>query len=99
MAGEGAGFLGDAFLKAAVAGKGDDVVVKNPVCSRVEARLAHLARNSEPNGIRNALAKRTGGGFDAWGLMVFWMARCDAMKLAERLHIIERHGIPRKMKP
>ena len=88
-AGEGSGFLRDAFLEATVAGEADHDVVKDLMLRGVEVRGGHLGGDGHADDIAGALAERTGGGFDADRLAELGVARGLGVKLAEVLHFLE----------
>ena len=65
MAGEGHRFLSHAFLHAAVSGEGNHVVIENRVFGGVEAGGRHFCGNGIADRVGDALAQRSGGGFNA----------------------------------
>ena len=91
VAGEGDGFLGHAFLQAAVAGKRERRGGRKSCARRCcSARRRILPESAIADGVADALAERAGGGFDARGFMELRMAGRDRVELAEVFHIIAR---------
>ena len=89
-AGEGSGFLRDAFLEAAVAGEADHQVVEDLVFGGVEMGGGHLGGHGHADDVAGTLAERAGGGFDADGLAELGVTRGLGVELAEVLHFLER---------
>ena len=99
VAGEGDGFLGDAFLKAAVAVERDDVVIEDRVLGGVEAGGGAFSGERVADGIADALAERAGGGLDARGFMKLRVAGSDRVELAEIFHIVLGNRVAGKVQP
>ena len=93
VAGEGDGFLGDAFLQAAVAVEREDVVVEDRVLGGVEAGGGAFSGERVADGIADALAERAGGGLDARRFMELRMARRDRVRAGGNSS--HRRGRPR----
>ena len=88
VAGERDGFVADALHQAAVTAQYIGVVVLQ-VAAELLFQLALGDRHA--NGIGNALAERTGGGFDARGMTEFRMAGGLGAELAELLDVLDGH--------
>ena len=87
-AGQGAGFMGDTFHHATVTHKHIGVVVDDVMAGAIELVGQQLFRERHADGVADALAKRTGGGLDAWGVAIFRMSRGLGVQLAELLDIL-----------
>ena len=68
MTGKGDGLFGDAFLQAAIAVEGEDVVVEDGVIGGVELGRGAFAGEREADRIADTLAEWPSGGFDARGV-------------------------------
>ena len=87
MPGERCGLVADAFHQIAVAGDDVGAVIDEPVA---EARVQVPLGDRHADGVGEALAQGTGGGFDAGHGAVFGMAGARAAQLAEALDVVER---------
>ena len=92
MTGEGCRFRADALHHVAVAADRIDAVVENLEARPVIAGAQPFARDRHPQAHGDALSERAGGGLDARRQMIFGMAGCPAVELAEALDIVERNG-------
>ncbi len=92
VAGEGGGFVGDAFLKVAVGDDGVDVVVADGVFRRVEGGGKVFLGDGHADGVAGALAEGAGGAFDAGGFVKLGVAGGEAVPLAEVFQLIEGDG-------
>ena len=99
VAGEGDGLLGDAFLKAAVAVDGEDVLVEDRVLRGVEARGGAFAGERVADGIADALAERAGGRLDARRFMELRVPRRDRVQRAEFFHLVTGNRVTGEMQP
>ena len=92
VAGQRRGLGADAFLEIAVGA--DDV---NPVLNGlervvgVEARRHHLRGDAHADAVRESLAERTGGDFDAGRVAVLGMAGGLRAPLPKTLELLDRH--------
>ena len=88
MAGQRDGFLADAFHQAAIACDHIGAVVHQIIAeTRIEMALGHR----HADGVGEALAKRTGGGLDAWRMAELRMAWRLRTELAEVLDLLACH--------
>ncbi|CAI1197903.1 Uncharacterised protein [Serratia quinivorans] len=86
-------FVGDAFHHTAVAHKGVGVVVDDVMTRAVELRAQGTFGNGETDGVGDALTQRAGGGFHAWGVAVFRVARGFGVQLAEVFQLAHRQVV------
>ena len=91
MAGQRSRFRSDAFHHAAVAADGIDVVVEDVESGLVVTVGKPLLGDGHADARGDALAERTGGGFDARDPVVFRMAGRLAVELAKLADVVERH--------
>lgn len=98
-AGNGSGFTGDALLDAAVAGETVDVLGKDFMLRRVEARGGVLGGDGEADGVGHTPAERAGGAFHADGGIVFRVAGCAGALHAEAFHIVHAQGESAQVQP
>ncbi|CAI1167777.1 Uncharacterised protein [Serratia liquefaciens] len=91
--GQGTDFVRDAFHHAAVAHKGVGVVVDHVMARAVELRGQGAFGNGEADGVGDALAQWAGGGFHAWGVAVFRVARGFGVQLAEVFQLAHRQVV------
>ncbi len=90
-AGQGRGFVADAFHQAAIAHEHIGVVVDNAmVAVAVEFAGQQLFCQGHAHSIGQTLTQRAGGGFHTRGQSVFGVARCLAVHLAEVLQLGHR---------
>ena len=87
VAGDRAGFAGDALHQAAVAGDRVDVEVED--LGAVAGRLP-LRGDRHPDRGRDSLPERSGRRLDARGPAVLGVARCPRVELAEAFDVLER---------
>ena len=88
----------DSFLQVAIAGQNVGVVVHDQVPRSIEAHCKGHLGDSHADSVGQSLPQGTGGGFDAGGLAVFWMAWCTTSPLAEPLDFLQRQVEARDMK-
>jgi len=79
MPGGTCSFAGYTLHGTAITEEGECVVV-----DQIEARLVEFGGcvglcNGKTDGIGETLAKRASGDLNAWRVLSFWMARCDAV--------------------
>ncbi|MDT4854007.1 hypothetical protein FQZ97_882930 [compost metagenome] len=96
-AGEGAGFVADAFHHATVAQEGVGVVVDDGQVLAVELGGQQLLGQREAHGIGDALTQRAGGGLDAGGDVDFGVAGGLAVQLAEVLDLGQGQVVAREV--
>ena len=99
MTGKGDGLFGDAFLQAAIAVEGEDVVVEDGVIGGVELGRGAFAGEREADRIADTLAEWPSGGFDALGVAELRVTRCFGAELAEVFHFIQGQRTARKVQP
>ena len=80
--------VADALHQTAVAGEHIGKVIDHPIA---ETRSHHALGQRHADGVRQTLAERSGGGFDAGCVTVFGMAGGAAAELAEILDLFDRH--------
>ena len=85
--------VGDAFHQAAVAEEHPRTVVHDRVPVAVEARREHPLRDGHPDGVREPLPERSGGGLDPWRVAVLGVARGHGTELAEAPDLRHRQGV------
>jgi len=95
--GKGACFVADAFHQAAVANERVGVVVDDGETVAVEFGGQQLFGERQADGVGQALAERSGTGFDARGIADFRVARGHAVQLPETLELLDRQGIAGEM--
>ncbi len=94
MAGDGDRLLADALHQVAVRGEHIGVMVDDAW----ELRSQHPLGDRHADRGRDALPERPGGGLDAdGGMAIFRMARRLRAELAERLQIVDRQGLRRRL--
>ena len=86
VAGNRGGFVADAFHQVAVAAEGVDAIVENIF---VELRRQPALSHRKANGVRHALAERTGCGLDTRREAVLRVTRRLGAPLAELLELVE----------
>ncbi len=92
-AGQRAGFVADAFHQAAVAHEDVGMVVDDAVAGLVELRGHQFFRQRHADRVADALAQRTGGGFNAGGVAELGVARGFAVQLAEVFQFLDRQVV------
>src|ERR1700758_3138128 len=88
MTGESGRFGSNPLLQTAVASDADDLMIKNGMARRIEARFRHFSGYRHADRIPDSLTERSCGGLNARGLPELGMAWCFAMQLAEVANII-----------
>ncbi len=89
--GERGGFVADPFHQAAVAGDRPDVVIDE---RRAETIAEEALGDGHADGVREALAERTGRGLDADGVAGLGMTRRERTERAKRLQVFELEAVP-----
>ncbi len=92
-AGQRTGFVRNAFHHAAVAHEHIGVVVDDGVVGLVEFVGENFFRHRHADGIGNALAERTGGGFHAGRVAILGVTRRLGMQLTELLEVVHRQVV------
>jgi hypothetical protein len=87
---ERARFSRNAFLQTTVTRETHDMLIKNPVLGRVEARGRHLGRHRDADRVTHTLSERTGGAFHAGCFKKLRVARRLAVQLPETLDLVHR---------
>ena len=97
--GEGHGLTCHPFLKAAVAGDDNDVIVKNVMVGGVVLCRCHLAAQREAHGIAHTLPERTSGALDTHRFKRLRVAGRVAAQLAEVFDLFQRQVVAAQMQP
>src|SRR5262249_14469575 len=92
MGGERSRFRADTLHQAAVTAHREDLVIENVEARAIVVGGEPRLRQRRPDTGGNALAERTGSGFDAGNPVVFRMSRSLAVQLTETADVVERHG-------
>ena len=74
-------------------------MVKNLVLRGIKMCGRHFGSDGHTNRIAYALPEWTGGTLNAWGLTVFRMSGCFAVKFTEVLYLFEWEIIPGEVQP
>ena len=94
---EGDCLFGDPFLETAIAVDRNDVLIKNRVLGRVEARRSPLGGKRVTHRIADALSQRTRRRLHPRSFMKLRMARRDRVQAAEVFHILARNRVTGEM--
>ena len=90
-------FVGNTFHQAAVAHKHIGEVIDNFMIRLIKLRRQCTLCYRQPDGVRQTLSKRTGGGFNTWRIANLRVAWGFRMQLTEVLQFFQRQVVTGQM--
>ena len=89
----GGGFRLDTLLEASISGHGVDIEIEHVKARLVVGGTQPLAGNSHTHGSGKSISKRSSGGLDTGGPMVFGVTGATRMELPEDFEVVDADGL------
>ena len=83
----------DTLLEASISGHGVDIEIKHVKARLVVGGTQPLAGNRHAHGSGKTISKRSSGGLDTGGPMVFGVTGATRMKLTEGFEVLDADGL------
>jgi hypothetical protein len=90
---QGGGFRLDTLLEASISGHGIDIEIEHVKARPIVGGTQPLAGNSHTHGSGKTISKRSSGGLDTGGPVVFGVTGATRMELTEGFEVVDGDGL------